>query len=103
MLTLKRLKRIADGMQYIDKAVADGAISQEHKDGYNAGVMDMTDQIGRVLREEEKPKQIQSLLDEAHGVIIALLDIAEEFYPKYSSSDMIAEADDLLKKIDGEE
>ena len=44
----------------------------------------------------------QKLLDEAHGIIIQLLDIAEEFYPKYYSSDLIAEADDLLKKIDGE-
>ena len=51
----------------------------------------------------KKTDNSQSLLDEAHGVIIALLDIAEEFYPKYSSSNLIAEADDLLKKIDGED
>ena len=61
----------------------------------------------KALRERGRGYQIenmtnQKLLDEAHGIIIQLLDIAEEFYPKYYSSDLIAEADDLLKKIDGE-
>jgi len=44
----------------------------------------------------------QELLDEANEVINELLTIAEEFYPNYYSSMIVAQANDLIKKLNNE-
>ncbi len=44
-------------------------------------------------------KNKQNLKD-ALNYIFKLLDIAENYYPEYSSSDLIAEIDDFIKKFD---
>ena len=41
--------------------------------------------------------------DELWWALNILLDMAEEFYPKYYSDDRIAEINDILKRLDWEE
>ena len=47
----EKLKKIADDMLYTKGSVERGFITEKYMEAYNRGIMDLADEVGRILEK----------------------------------------------------